>query len=222
VSNDSPSCPSGQTTSPPTRRVADPLPCKLISWAEVYRLSRQLASHIREAGFRPEIIVAIARGGVIPARILCDFFSVYDLLTLRVAHYVKGAQAKASAQIVSTLSGDIAGQRILLVDDVSDTGDTLRLAFEYLKKAQPARLRTAVLHHKRTANYIPDFHGIELMQWNWLIYPWAVLEDLSGFIEQMQERPSNLMDLARRLQSDYGIDVGPETLVDVRTFLGIE
>lgn len=198
------------------------MPCELISWGQVYGLSRQLASRIREAGIVPEVIVAIARGGVIPARILCDFFSVYELLTLRVEHYTKGAQPQPMARIVGALSGQVAGRQVLLVDDVSDTGDTLRLAVEHLRCAEPAELKTAVLHHKRTATYIPDFYGTELRRWYWLVYPWAVLEDLSGFIEQMQERPHTAEDLARRLQTDYGIKVDAATLADLRVFASVE
>jgi hypoxanthine phosphoribosyltransferase len=222
VGDDSWQRPHEKASVTPTSRSSGPIPCELISWGEVYRLSRRVAFRIQKAGFRPEVIVAIARGGVVPARILCDFFSVYELFSLRVAHYAKGAQPQPVARIVTALSEDIATRRILLVDDVSDTGDTLRLAFDHLKGARPAELKTAVLHHKRTANYAPDFYGVELTQWHWVVYPWAVLEDLSGFIERMEARPQDLADLTRRLYADYGIKVGADTLVDLRSFLSVE
>ena len=214
--------PTRETSLQPSGRAAAPIPCELISWGEVYRLCRRLAARILDADFRPEIIVAIARGGVVPARILCDFFSVYELLTLRVEHYAKGAQPQPLARIVTPLSADVAARRILLVDDVSDTGDTLRLAFDHLLEVKPAQLKSAVLHHKQTATYAPDFFGIELRGWRWLIYPWAVLEDLSGFIAQMEERPRDPEELASRLRADYGIELKAETLEDLGTFFGVD
>lgn len=201
-------------------QAAHPLPCELISWEAVYRLARRLALRIREAGLQPEVVVAIARGGVVPARILCDFLSVYELLTLRVAHYTKGAQKKPEACIVTPLAGDIGGRRVLLVDDVSDTGDTLRIAVEQLRRAAPAALKTVVLHHKRTATYTPDLFADEVSSWRWLIYPWAVIEDLSGFIEQMPARPVTPEAIVQRLQTDYGIEVAADTLEDLRILLG--
>ena len=53
--------------------------CELISWEQVYQLSRTLALTLHAAAFEPELIVAISRGGCVPARILCDYLDVFDL-----------------------------------------------------------------------------------------------------------------------------------------------
>ena len=47
--------------------------CELVTWGQVYRLSWRLADLIRKSGFAPDLIVAVARGGYVPARLLCDF-----------------------------------------------------------------------------------------------------------------------------------------------------
>ena len=133
--------------------------CELISWNYVYRLASRLAHLIIDAGYQPEVIVAIARGGYVPARILCDFLNVYALTSIRVVHYTGGARKQARAEVTDSLCTDIRGKRVLIVDDVSDTGDTYEVAWRHLEDFQPAEMKTAVLLHKITASYQPDFIG---------------------------------------------------------------
>lgn len=198
------------------------LPCELISWQQVHGLSRHLAWQLKEAGFQPHRIIAIARGGVVPARLLCDFLGIYQFATLRVEHYTQGAQKQQTAKVVDPLTTTPTGQRLLLVDDVSDSGDTFRVALEHVRRAHPAELRTAVLHHKQISHYTPDYFAARVIRWRWLIYPWAAIEDLSGFVQRMTMRPRSPVALAKRLQQDYGITVPSETLADVLSFLGSE
>ena len=68
------------------------LHCDLISWDEVHGLARNLAFSIHEAGFRPDLLVAIGRGGYVPGRLLADYLHMKNLTSCRVAHYGAGAQ----------------------------------------------------------------------------------------------------------------------------------
>ena len=186
--------------------------CELISWRRVYQLSHKIACQVTGSGFQPDKIVAIGRGGYIPARILCDFLDIYDLSAIRVEHYKKGIQRKAVARIVDPLCAGVSGQRLLVVDDVSDTGDTFQVAVEHICKFNPQEIKTAVLHHKIVAGFVPDYFAQRVIKWRWLIYPWAMMEDLSAFIRQMENRPSSVKLMARRLKNDYGIRVSGQTL----------
>jgi hypoxanthine phosphoribosyltransferase len=188
------------------------LRCELISWHRVYRLAERLAFAIRDSGYRPEVIVAIARGGYVPARILCDFLGVYALTSIRVVHYAGGARKQPVAQVTERLCTDITGKRILIVDDVSDTGDTYKAAIEHLAAFRPAGIRTAVLLHKIAASYQPDFIGRRVIKWRWKIYPWAVIEDVSGFLARMEPPPRGEAVIRRRLQADYGLRLPAATL----------
>lgn len=122
------------------------IPCELVTWDEFNRLSRNLASLIQESGFEPDMIVAIGRGGYMPARMLSDFLDLMDLASVRIVHY-RGAQKEPRAQVCFPLNADPKDRRVLLVDDVSDTGDTFFLAIDHLMtRGKPADIRTAVLH----------------------------------------------------------------------------
>ena len=189
--------------------------CELITWGQVYRLSRRVAGIIRGAGFKPDVVVAIARGGYVPARLLCDFLDIYNLVSIRVAHYEAGARLTPQARLSSPLPIAIRDLEILLVDDVSDTGDTLALAIEHIASFAPARIRVATLHHKQVSPIIPDFFGQRILAWRWLVYPWAVMEDLSGFIARMSPQPDSAEQAVDQLKLKHGIDVPLRTAEDV-------
>jgi hypothetical protein len=193
--------------------------CELVSWDRVHALSRRLAHALRDSGFQPDIIIAIGRGGYVPARLLADYLDSMALTAIRVEHY-RGAEKQSQARVAYPLCHDIAGLRVLLVDDVSDSGDTYRVALEHLARWQPARVVTAALHHKAVSRYQPDHYAERIEEWRWLTYPWAVLEDLSGFLARMAPIPGNLTEAGRRLQEDYGIMPSEEQLADALEMVG--
>ena len=145
--------------------------CELVTWERHYQLARELALRVHNVSFHPEVIVAIGRGGYMPARVISDYLDIFDLACVKVEHY-HGAHKNRSAQVRHPLAADIAGKRVLLVDDVSDTGDTFQVVIDHLRKrGEPAELKSAVLHHKRISGYIPDFYAEEVVEWRWITYP---------------------------------------------------
>ena len=111
--------------------MSHPTPCELISWNGACDLCRQLVGKIRKAGYHPDIIVAIGRGGYMPARILSDYLDLMNLTSFKIEHY-RGLHKEPAAQIRYPLSADLTGQQVHLVDDVSDSGDTFKLAMKHL------------------------------------------------------------------------------------------
>jgi hypoxanthine phosphoribosyltransferase len=194
------------------------MPCELISWQGFHRLAQQLARGIHTAWFRPDIIIAIGRGGYLPARILSDYLNVFDLTDIRIEHY-RGAHRQPVASVRYPLTADVSGRHVLLVDDVSDSGETFELATRHLREhGEPAELRTAVLHHKRVSRFVPDYYAEEVVDWRWIIYPWAVIEDLGGFLRAMAPPPASVEAFADYLRERHGIEVARATLEDVLAF----
>jgi hypothetical protein len=195
--------------------MSEPISCELITWNQVYKLSRRLAFEIMTAGFRPDLIIAIARGGYVPARILADFLGLMNVTSIRIEHY-RGSHKEPLAVVKDPLSVDITKQRILLVDDVSDSGDTFQVAIQHLEEQGVfAEIRSAALHHKVVSKYRPDFFAKKIVTWRWITYPWAMIEDLSVFIESMEPSPDTLEGIAERLQQNHGIHVARQTIKDV-------
>ncbi|MGD8914062.1 MAG: phosphoribosyltransferase [Candidatus Thiodiazotropha sp.] len=176
-----------------------------ISWSEFYRLCGRLYEQISISGFRPDTIIAIARGGYSPARIMADYFSVMNLLSLKIEHY-HGPDKMPRAVVCYPLTADLGGKQVLLMDDVSDSGDTFSVALDHLKGCgAPARLCTAVLHHKATSSFKPDYYAKRLVKWRWITYPWALVEDLSVLASRIRPPPKDENELRTRLRNEMGI-----------------
>jgi hypoxanthine phosphoribosyltransferase len=184
-----------------------------------HRLCRLLAEKVRQSGFRPEIIVAVGRGGWMPGRVLSDLLGVMDLTEFKIEHY-RAARRAPEARVRYPLSAPVLGRRVLLVDDVSDTGDTYRVALAHLQAlGPPAQVLTAALHHKTVSSFTPDLYAARVVRWRWLIYPWAVVEDLAGFVAAMTPRPTDRAAIAERLRAEHGLRVTGPVLDDVIALL---
>ena len=196
--------------------------CELIGWDEIQRLVLDLARRVQADRFVPDIIVAIGRGGWVPGRLLSDYLGILNLTEIKVEHY-KGTEKQAVARIRYPLRADLTGQRVLLVDDVTDTGDSFDVVLKHIhSRGEPAELRSLVIHHKSISPYLPDYFAREVSEWRWIIYPWALVEDLSALIAEMQGAPRGAEAVAERLHRDNGIRVSPTVVEDILNLAGYE
>jgi len=190
--------------------------CELVSWEQFTVLSRELAVAILSSGFQADIIVAIGRGGYMPARLLSDHLDIFNLTSFKVEHYQR-AEKSPGTIVRYPLSADLGGLKVLLVDDVSDGGDTFTVAISHLhEKGPPAEIRTAALHHKVQSRVVPDFYAAEIIEWRWLIYPWAVLEDVIGFIQTLKLHEATPEELGSGIEQHYGVTIPDQTLLDAQ------
>lgn len=192
----------------------DKFKCHLVSWEEAYRLSKILAQKIKKSGFKPDIVVGIARGGLVPARIVCDFLLLRDLATIKVEHWGIAA-TMGKAKLKFPLPVDISGKKVLVVDDVVDTGDTYAVTMEHIKEKNPSEARSAVLHYKSCSTFVPDYWAEKQDAWKWIIYPWAAYEDLTGFIEKVSKEHAKPEEIRKALKSRYGIAISRKELAEI-------
>lgn len=196
-----------------------PEPFQLISWNSVHALALKLARGIAESDYRPDIIVAIGRGGWVPGRLLSDFLGQMDLTSFKIEHYQSARQPKR-AQVRYPLAADVRGRRVLLVDDVADSGETFAVALAHLNsRGAPAELRSAVLHYKTVSPYLPDYYAQKVVNWRWIIYPWAIAEDVGNLIGAMSPRPADADEVARRLAAEHGLRLPRKLLLDLLALL---
>ena len=140
------------------------------SWADIERLCESVAEQIRRSGFKPDLIVAIARGGFPPARILSDILDVRRVASITVEYYAAVGKHQAEPYVVFPLNADVRGKRVLLVDDVADTGHSLKLVRDLLLEQGASEVRVATLHYKPWSILKPDYYGMETRAW--VIYAW--------------------------------------------------
>jgi hypothetical protein len=194
--------------------------CEVITWRRFAGLARRLALKIQAAGFQPDLIIAIARGGYAPARVLADYLGVMNVASIKVEHY-RGTRKAAKAFVRQPLPENVQGRRVLIVDDVSDTGDTFEVAAPHIRARLPdAEIRTAVLLHKATCPDVPDFYACKVIKWRWIIFPWAVMEDLSAFLAASDSPIRNTDEFARLLQEKHQLRVPAQLLEDVLALAG--
>lgn len=144
--------------------------------SEIEDLCYKLAKKIKKSRFVFDVIVAIGRGGWIPARYLADYLgNIVNMASVKVEHYV-GINKRAKAEITQEVNTNVRGKNILLVDDVSDSGDSLIIAKRHLIKRGARSVKIATLHHKPWSAIRPDFFVKETKCW--VIYPWMCKENL--------------------------------------------
>jgi xanthine phosphoribosyltransferase len=143
----------------------------VISWAELHRDTRYLSSVLHELGAWKGII-AITRGGMVPAALIARELDIRLIDTVCITSYgtgeVSGAeQAQGSLKILKSVSGD--GDGFLLVDDLVDTGKTAQAVRAMLPKAH-----FATLYAKPAGRPIVDTFVKEFKQNKWIYFPWDI------------------------------------------------
>jgi hypoxanthine phosphoribosyltransferase len=187
------------------------IPVKIVSWEDVVSWTRNLSKMIIESDYQPDVIIGIARGGVAPARLLCDFLGVMDLLTIKVEHWVETASHTEDAVVKYPLTADLSGKRVLLVDDICDTGRSIIVSRDYImKNNNPAELRISTMQYiSPVAEIKPDYYVDDVVSWTWYMYPWNYMEDTINLIKKIvQERPErewSLEEVQKAYIESYGV-----------------
>jgi hypothetical protein len=174
-----------------------PLPkviTKKVTWDEVEEWSRALSDKIYASAWYPEVIIAISRGGYVPARLVCDRLVVGDLVSLQISHWPSAAQMANEASVKHPLDYDLNHKRALIIDDLSDTGDSIIVAKDYIwTNCRPDELKVATLQWLSASSKIkPDFYAEEVKRWCWYQYPWTRLEDVIGFAKKIISEDKDL------------------------------
>jgi hypoxanthine phosphoribosyltransferase len=146
-----------------------------LDWATFGELCRALALKVAR-DYDPEIVVGIARAGVIPAAVVSSILEV-EFHALKIGRRDEDDDhVRHRPEIFSAVPREVEGKRVLIVDEITTSGDTLRLALAAVRSAHPAEVRTAT-SFARTTGYQPDFSALTMDAE--VIFPWdhQVFED---------------------------------------------
>ena len=135
-----------------------------VSWEELHRHSKALAWRLLELAPWTGI-VAITRGGLVPAAIVARELDVRLVDTICVASY--DHQTQGRAQVLKGIPGDGAG--LLIIDDLVDTGATARVVREMLPQAH-----FATVYAKPAGRPLVDTFVTEVSQDTWILFPWDI------------------------------------------------
>lgn len=138
-----------------------------LSWEMFGELCRALAMRVARE-YDPEMVVGIARAGVIPAAILASLLRV-DFYSMKISRREGDEKVRDRPAVLSAAPPQARGKRVVLVDEISTSGDTLRLGLAALRDVQPAEIRTATTF-VRPMGYKPDYFALETDQT--VVFPW--------------------------------------------------
>jgi hypoxanthine phosphoribosyltransferase len=145
---------------------------EILPWAHFGDASRDLARQVVESGYRPSLILGIARGGLLPAAALAYALDVKNLFTMNVEFYAGVEERLEFPVMLPPLldAVDIAGATVLVVDDVADTGATLKLVTDFCSE-HVADVRCAVLYEKQRS--IVKCEYVWRRTDRWIDFPWS-------------------------------------------------
>jgi hypoxanthine phosphoribosyltransferase len=173
------------------------------SWNQIYGLLLKLAEEIRKSGFNPDLIVGVSRGGWIPARIMSDLLENPKLANVTAEFYVGVAETKHEPSITQPILVSVKDKKVLVVDDLADTGKSLKLVNSHLKNHGASEIRIATLYHKPWSIIVPDYHEKETCRW--VIFPWEQKEAVRKIVEKFKSEKRTVEETKEKLISS-GLD----------------
>ena len=168
----------------------------IVSWEEYCKIVEKLAIQIDESGYKPDILLGVMIGAGLCIDLLSRIFKLPTAYIAIQSYSGKGMEDKQVklifAREISSIAGNNKFKKLVLVDDLSDTGLTLNKTIEWLKTYGPIKdyikeIKTACLWKKSKSTFEPDFCSVRLNTSPWLLQPFEhPFEELT--IEDVKKR----------------------------------
>jgi len=144
------------------------------SWQDLDQLSFELAKQVIGSGEKFDLVVALAKGAWPMSRALVDYLAMSNLVSLGIRFYSGINQRLKEPEVYQDLPVRVNGKKILLFDDVADTGESLIFASDYLLEQGAALVKTATLFFKERSAITPDYYASRTNAW--IIFPFEIRE----------------------------------------------
>jgi len=167
------------------------------TWDEIYEMLLQLADMIRKEGYKPEVIVGISRGGWPPARVMSDLLENQELANVRVEFYAGVAERREEPVITQPLSVTVKGRKVLVMDDVADTGKSLKLVKDHVIDRGASEVQLATIYYKPWSIILPDYYVKETEAW--IVFPWERKETVRNILRRCREENIPIKEMKNRL-----------------------
>lgn len=152
---------------------------EVLTWEGFGYAVRDLARMIDASAWIPDLTVAVARGGLVPAGALAYALDAKAIGTMNVEFYTGVGETLPDPVVLppDLDTSVLRGRKALVVDDVADSGRTLLLVQSLLLE-HGADVRMAVLYTKPTSVVVPEYSWRQTG--NWIMFPWSSLEPVTG------------------------------------------
>ncbi|UCE16271.1 MAG: phosphoribosyltransferase [Candidatus Bathyarchaeota archaeon] len=167
------------------------------TWEQIYELLLNLADSVRKANFKPDVIVGVSRGGWPPARIISDLLEKSELANVKAEFYRGLAKTKGEPMITQPVSTSVTGKKVLVVDEVVDTGKSLRLVQSHLKERDATEVKILTIYYKPWSVVVPDWYGKETKRW--VVFPWEIKETTRQGFNQCKNQGKTIEEAVEKL-----------------------
>lgn len=195
------------------------VPSKVVSWEEIERWAEIIVEKIGD--FKFDCVISVIRGGLVPARIVADYLSIKDIFTLKTEHWGITATPDGKAAVTYPIVRDLDGRSVLVVDDITDTGQSLKLAIDATNQKNPKILKSATFLHITKAEIVPDYYAEEITadNWKWFIFPWNRKEDMRNLILGCTDDDSTKDDISNCLAKKNDLFISRRELDETLAWL---
>jgi hypoxanthine phosphoribosyltransferase len=167
-----------------------------VSWKTYHETAQNLAATVLDHTEPIDQIVAISRGGLTLGHLLTDLLRI-PISIITIQSYTD-IQTSGEAVLTAKLQNSIKHKHILLVDDVSDSGKTMRRATKYLTRAGAKKITTVTMFYKPRSIFRPDYFA--RLTNKWIIFPYEPIEMILLISKQMQSAGKSKADIQRLLE----------------------
>jgi hypoxanthine phosphoribosyltransferase len=186
--------------------------CKLVTFDEISKWTLDVARQIQDCRCTPTVIIGLTRGGWIPARLLCDHLHVKKLYAVKTEHWGVTANQDGRALLTQELNADIDNEKVLIVDDITDSGESLKLAIAHIKEMRPKEIKSTTLLHIAHSSIEPDFYSVKVPEndWTWFIFPWNLHEDMRTLLPKTLFEGKTEQEIRQAFKDQFQIEVSEE------------
>ena len=169
------------------------------TWEEMGEICLDLGVEILESGKKFDTLITLAKGGWTWARTMADILQVFELSSFKLSFYDSMLPGKklTKPMLEIPLSIPLAKKRVILFDDVNDSGESLEYTLKYLDHFGPASITTATLFHKPNAKIKPNFVGSETDAW--IVFPHERREVIDGLALKWKKNGLKIKEIRARL-----------------------
>ncbi len=167
------------------------------SWQEMGNLCFQLSQKILQKNQHFDRLVALVKGGLTWSRTLLDYLNIKKLSAFQVEFYQTIGKTRSQPIIIQSLPVVVQDEIILLFDDVVDSGQTLKMAKDYLYMCGAKKVVSASVYIKDWAKLKPDFYAAKTNAW--IIFPHEINETITLLFQKWQKKGLDYSQIKKRL-----------------------
>ncbi|MDW8033730.1 MAG: phosphoribosyltransferase [Nitrososphaerota archaeon] len=182
---------------------------EVVSWEHFYQLTLELVDKVLKSGYKPDVIIGISRGGLVPLRIFSDEFEDVEVGIIRVVFYEDVKKTGNEPKIVQDVNVDVSGRKVLIVDDVADTGRSLETVRKHIQNKGASSVKIATVYYKPWSILKPDYYVKKTEKW--IIFPHEVGETIRKLAKKKLKEENKTIEEFREILIDIGL---PPMIVD--------